>query len=212
MSPGNHQSQLQNLRSGDRLNYHGVEFQVADYSNYTDDYGYETQEWQLQSSSGQEYYLLREIDPKNPQFLVNWYLAEELHNPHITLPNYPGNIVPKLWEYMQSYETGYPELVLFGITYRFESKTEGTHESKGTNATRTTWDYWDYPHQKNLAIEAWSNSQLYVYSTKLVAPEEFSQIYKGKLDAASIGRIFSLVSQLGIASFMLLIGLVLLLF
>ncbi len=64
MLSASNQGQLLQLRPGDRLNYHGVQWQVKDYSTYVDPNGYETTEWLLQSKAGAEYYLLRELDPK----------------------------------------------------------------------------------------------------------------------------------------------------
>ncbi len=75
------EAQLQQLRSGDRLTYRSVQWRVESYSTYEDPNGYETSEWLLRSQKGAEYYLLREFDPKNPQGLVHWYLAEEISNP-----------------------------------------------------------------------------------------------------------------------------------
>ena len=64
------QAQLQQLRPGDRLNYHGVQWQVKNHSTYVDPKGYETTEWLLRSGTGTEYYLLREFDPENPEAVV----------------------------------------------------------------------------------------------------------------------------------------------
>lgn len=77
------QTQLQQLRPGDHLKYHGVQWDVKDYSTYDDPQGYETAEWLLRSQTGKEYYLLREVDPQNSESLVNWYLAEKLAYPSI---------------------------------------------------------------------------------------------------------------------------------
>lgn len=178
MFSASNQDKLLLLRPGDRLNYHGVQWQVKDYSTYTDVKGYETTEWLLQSEAGAEYYLLREFDPQNPEGLVHWYLAEEIRNPKIFQPELFNNLAVRLWHDMQSHNTPYPELQALGRRYYFESQTEGTYEGNQGDTSRITWDYWDELHQWNLAIEAWHNTKLHIYSTKVVRPEEFVDIAK----------------------------------
>lgn len=175
------QTQIQELRPGDRLKYHGVQWQIKDYSTYDDAYGYETLEWLLQSNAGKEYYLLREVDPENPESLVNWYLAEKIHNPKIFEPDSYGNLAISLWHDMQGHKTPYPELQALSRRYYFESQTQGSYEGDEGETSRITWDYWDQPHQWNLALEAWHNGEFHVYSTKLVKLEDFSEIEKGNL-------------------------------
>jgi len=173
------EAQLQQLRSGDRVKYHGVQWQVKNYSAYDDPNGYETTEWLLRSPAGAESYLLREIDPQNPESLVHWYLAEEISNPKIFQPEVFNNLAVRLWHDMQGQEAPYPELQALSRSYYFESQTEGTYDGKEGESSRITWDYWDKAHQWNLAIEAWPNGELHIYSTKVVRPEEFSEIDKG---------------------------------
>lgn len=180
MLSASNQGQLLQLRPGDRLNYYGIQWQVKDYSTYVDPNGYETTEWLLQSSvAGAEYYLLRELDPQNPEGLVHWYLAEKIPHPKIFLPNFSNNLADRLWQDMKGDETPYPALQALSRRYYFESRTEGTYEGNQGNTSRITWDYWDELHQWNLAIEAWPNTELHVYSTKVVRPEEFVEIAKG---------------------------------
>lgn len=173
------EAQLQQLRSGDRVKYHGVQWQVKNYSTYDDPNGYETTEWLLRSPAGAESYLLREIDPQNPESLVHWYLAEEISNPKIFQPEVFNNLAVRLWHDMQGQQTPYPELQALSRSYYFESQTQGTYDGKQGESSRITWDYWDKAHQWNLAIEAWPNGELHIYSTKVVRPEEFSEIDKG---------------------------------
>jgi len=82
MTAGLTETQLRHLREGSQLKYHGVQWLVQDYSTYTDDNGYETEEWQLKSSSGKAYYLLREVDPQTGEVVrqrdVPGYFAEGL--------------------------------------------------------------------------------------------------------------------------------------
>jgi hypothetical protein len=74
------QSLIQDLRSGDRIRYHGVDWDIEDYSTYRDTEGYQTDEWLLKSSGGTEYYLLREYDPQQPSTSVTWYISNPVHN------------------------------------------------------------------------------------------------------------------------------------
>jgi hypothetical protein len=173
------QAQLQQLRSGDRLKYRGVQWQVKDYSTYVDPKGYETTEWLLRSEAGAEYYLLQEFDPQNPEGLVHWYLAEEIANPKIFPPDTYNNLAVSLWHDMQGHKTPYRELLALSRCYYFESETQGTYEGKQKDTSRITWDYWDEAHRWNLAIEAWLNGELHVYSTRAVKPEDFYEIQKG---------------------------------
>jgi hypothetical protein len=201
-------TQLQQLRPGDRLKYHGVEWQVTDYSTYDDPQGYQTEEWLLQSAKNAEYYLLREVDPKKSQFVVNWYIAEEINNPHLFQPDSSENIIPSLWQDMQQQFMLYQELRLFNRSYYFESQTQGTYEGDEGETARITWDYWDQAHQWNLAIEAWENSELHVYLTKPVNSEAFSEIKKGTEFSRKKFPLFEVVS----AVVVLIVGLLLMIF
>lgn len=173
------ETELRKLREGDRLKYHGVQWMVKDYSTYTDPQGYETEEWLITSQTGKEYYLMREVDPNNPDALVHWYVAEELRNPAIYEPNSSRDLATTLAMDMRSHKEPYPELRLFNRIYQFESQTEGQYESDGQMRSRTTWDYWDATHLWNLALEAWSDRTLVVYSTREVQPADFSEIRPG---------------------------------
>lgn len=173
------ETQLRQLRENDRLKYHGVQWQIDDYSTYTDDNGYETEEWLLRSQTGKEYYLLREVDPANPSGSVRWFLAEALRNPALYEPESVRDVALTLAADMRSQRTPYPTLKLFNRTYEFESKTEGDYASDSESRIRITWDYWDAPHLWNLALEAWSNNKLVVYSTREVRPEDFTDVQRG---------------------------------
>jgi len=197
--------QLQQLRPGDRLKYRGTEMEVTDYSTYDDPQGYKTEEWLLESET-QEYYLLREVDPQNPESVVNWYVAEEIDNPQIFQPDSPENVVPGLWQDMQQQFMLYQELRLLNKNYYFESQTQGTYEGDEGETSRITWDYWDKAHQWNLAIEAWENGELHVYSSKRVYPEAFSDI--GKTTRKPSFPIFQTLGALSLV----IIGLLLLIF
>ena len=169
------ETSLRQLREGDRVQYHGVQWQVKDYSLYTDD-GYETEEWLLQAQTGKQYYLLREVDPENTQAPVQWYLAEEVQHPCLYDPSSARDITLTLADAMWNHQSPYPALQLFNRVYQFDSETEGEYESDGSSQTRITWDYWDASHLWNLALEAWGGRKLLVYSSRTVQPADFSKI------------------------------------
>lgn len=205
-------TKLQQLRPGDHLKYHGVQWDVKDYSTYDDSYGYETAEWLLRSRHGTEYYLLREVDPQNPETLVNWYLAEEVQEPKIFQPDSQENIVPGLWQDMQEQREPYPELQSLGRVYFFESQTWGSYEGEERN-TRITWDYWDRMHHWNLALEAWPNRELNVYLTKMVKPEDFYDIEIGAVKQKSgLGKFLAANYQVLLAFSMLCVGILMMIF
>jgi Domain of unknown function (DUF4178) len=164
---------LETLREGDRITYYGVRWQICDYSTYTEPQGYKTEEWLLRSTTGKDYYLLKEIDPSSTG--ERWYIAEELTAPHIIDPTTQGDVLTSLVGAMRSRQNPYPQIQLFNRLYQFESTTEGIYESDGGTQQRITWDYWDEAHLWNLALEAWGNGQLIVYSTREVQPESFSE-------------------------------------
>ncbi|GAB4344207.1 MAG: hypothetical protein OHK0047_37100 [Leptolyngbyaceae cyanobacterium] len=166
---------LRQLQPGDLIYYHGVQWRVKDVSHYRDPDGYETEEWLLKSPLSKEYYLLREVDPENPTAEVNWYIAEQLRNPAIYEPGSSRDLLTSLAYEMRSGREPYPQLQTLNRIYIFESKTEGTYESEDGSEYRITWDYWDAAHLWNLALEAWSDSSLSVYSTRKVRPADFSQ-------------------------------------
>jgi hypothetical protein len=168
--------QLETLQEGDRLTYYGVRWQAIERSTYTDPKGYETEEWLLRSTTGKEYYLLKEIDPNSTG--ERWYIAEELTAPTLIDPTTQTDVLTAVVGAMQSKQTPYPQLQLFNRLYHFESVTEGTYSSDDSTQQRITWDYWDTAHLWNLALEAWSGSKLVVYSTREVQPENFSEHYK----------------------------------
>jgi Domain of unknown function (DUF4178) len=170
------QAQLQQLRAGDRVTYGGVQWEVADYSSYDDDNGYATEEWLVKATNARSYYLLREVDPENPETIVNWYLSEEINGSRISGDNFSDNLQFTMWRVMRDGEQPYPHLRALGREFYFESKTDGTYSDDSGKASRTTWDYWDQEHLWNLAIEAWGDGELHFYSTKKVNPEDFSEV------------------------------------
>jgi hypothetical protein len=190
MTAGLTETQLRQLREGSCLKYHGVQWEIQDYSTYTDDNGYETEEWLLKSSSGKEYYLMREIDPQHAETQVHWYLAEELRYPTLINPQTSRDRLTTIGGDMRSHGTPDPELQLFNRVYTFESQTEGDYESEGKTRHRITWDYWDTAHLWNLALEAWSDGTLVVYSTREVQPTDFTEMRSSNRAALAPGQSF----------------------
>ena len=164
---------LPRLRAGDRVTYGGTQWEVEDFSTYDDAKGYEMMEWLLRSNQS-SYYLLREVDPENPETNVNWYLSEEISVNRLSGEYVGDNIKFGLWDSMRESREPYPKLRALGRLYYFESLTEGTYNSVDGKESRTTWDYWDEDHLWNLAIEAWQDRELHIYSTKKVSPEDFA--------------------------------------
>ncbi len=164
---------LTRLRAGDRVTYGGTQWEVKDFSTYDDANGYETMEWLLKSGKS-SYYLLREVDPENPDTRINWYLSEEIGVDRISGEHVGDNVRFALWDAMQEHREPYLKLRALGRLYYFESQTEGIYTSTDSSEDRITWDYWDEEHLWNLAIEAWQNRELHVYSTKKVNPEDFA--------------------------------------
>lgn len=181
------QAQLQKLRAGDRITYGGVQWQIADYSFYNDDNGYTTEEWLLKSIGTRSYYLLREIDPVNPENRVNWYLSEEISGSSVSGEHVGDNLQFTMWRVIRDGEQAYPHLHALGKDFYFESQTDGTYSSESGKASRATWDYWDQEHLWNLAIEAWEDGDIHFYSTKKVNPQDFSEVIADVNKASLVG-------------------------
>lgn len=184
------EEQLRQLREGDQLQYHGVQWMVKDYSTYTDPKGYETEEWLLKTRTGKEYYLMREVDPHAAGTNVAWYLAEEVKNPSIYEADTAQEVTWNLADEMLAGKDPYPKLQIFNRIYLFESKSEGTYRSEYGLRTRITWDYWDEPHLWNLALETWANGSLNTYSTRPVQPADFTDLQKSDTKKRSSAQKF----------------------
>jgi hypothetical protein len=178
------QARLQRLRSGDRVTYAGMQWQVMDYSTYEDAEGYETAEWLMRSPLGKEHYLLREVDPHNPDASVNWYFSEEIYLNQVSGIHPGDDIRFGLWQAMRDRQP-YDQLRALGKVYTFESATTGNYKGPEGDEPRTTWDYWDNNRTWNLAFEAWSDGTIRVYSTKSVTPEEFSDVERNAINAVA---------------------------
>lgn len=210
------QSQIQDLRSGDRIRYHGVNWDIEDYSTYRDKERYQTDEWLLKSSGGTEYYLLREYDSEESSNSVTWYISNPVHNYRLLVPGSKEDILPFLLKKMQSDDIPYPELQLFYKSYYFESRTQGKYESTDKTQSRITWDYWDQDHLTNLAIEAFFNGKIDIYFTKIVEIEDFSHIQEGaiaklfnfkfKFNANLLIEIIIALAMLSVGVFMMIFG------
>ncbi len=172
------QAQLQKLRAGDRVTFDNVQWQVNDYSTYNDANGYETAEWLLWCTGKGERYLLREVDPVNPEQLVNWYFSQEINISQVSGEHTGDNLKFAIWQAMRDQAEPYPVLNALGRAYNFESKTTGDYNGPDGTVSRTTWDYWDDENLWNLAIEAWREGDLHVYVTRTVDPVDFSEVEK----------------------------------
>ncbi len=169
----NYISFLPRLREGDRVTYDGTDWEIRDFSTYNDANGYEMMEWLIQSNHN-SHYLLREVDPEQPETKINWYLSEEIKVDRVSGEHVGDNMQFLLWDAMKGNREPYPKLRALGRLYYFESQTEGTYKGEEGSESRKTWDYWDEEHLWNLAIEAWQNRELHVYSTQKVSPEDFA--------------------------------------
>ena len=118
---------------------------------------------------------------------MQWYLAEALQDFKISEPGSLIDLETTLTGDILAQRSPYPQLQLYHRVYNFESQTTGTYESAAGKSERTTWDYWDDPHLWNLALEAWSDGKLVVYSTRTVQPADFDQIQSAPADQATIG-------------------------
>ncbi len=171
------ETQLRQLRAGNLITYHGVQWSVMDHSSYTEDEDYYMEEWLLQAKSGKEYYLLYERETKDDgERSQEWYIAEQLRYPVIYEPKSSQNLVRSLAQMMLSHQEPYPRLQSLNRIYEFESSTEGDYNSEGTLQHRVTWDYWDQAKLWNLALEAWEDGHLDVYSTRRAQPSEFTNL------------------------------------
>jgi hypothetical protein len=182
-------SELQKLRSGNRLKYDRRIWQVHSFSTYTDPAGYKTSEWLIKVDPKAEkaanktvnraekaFYLLREVDPEQSD-KVNWYLSEEVQHPVIQRPPNAENCLPNILQLFQSKASPIQDLKAFYRNYFFESDSTGDYRENGIVSPRRTWDYWDATHQWNLAFEYWlTESKLMVYSTRTVSPEDFTDV------------------------------------
>ncbi|NET73505.1 MAG: DUF4178 domain-containing protein [Sphaerospermopsis sp. SIO1G2] len=207
-------TQLDNLRPGDRITYNNVTWYIKNYSTYEDEEGYQTDEWLLVSSGGAEYYLLREYEADEEENPITWYISNELENVQLYIPGFQEDILPRLWQDMQAFSEPYPKLKLFYKIYYFDFQTQGTYDVNGIKKERITWDYWDQAHLTNLAIEAFPNRKLEIYSSKVVQPEEFSGIQKSAVSTFNYPQN-NFTKNLGesiAASLFVLFGLLLMLF
>ncbi len=173
-------TQIEQLRSGDRLEYQGVQWQVQDYGTYKDPQGYQTQEWQLSSKNCQKCYLQREYNPIESAEPIHWYFAEEISNPQVLKPGESANLIPSVWQKMQDAKTPEGELQALNRSYLFDFQTEGTYSDHDGSLPRITWDYWDKAHRWNLELEAFPDKELHVYSSQEVKPEAFHTLPPAK--------------------------------
>src|SRR5262249_29650040 len=66
-----------------------------------------------------------------------------------------------------------PALTYDGQSYRYTDKTEGTYEDEpGQRTGKTTWEYWDAGHVRNLAVEVWADGRIDCYRGTYIDPAQ----------------------------------------
>ncbi|MCM0083028.1 DUF4178 domain-containing protein [Geomonas sp. Red32] len=170
--------QLEQLAVGDSFILSGVQWAVRELNLFQDPSGYRTVEWRVQSSRAGEYYLMVEHDPAHPAGPI-WYLSERLPSPKLIRPDTGGNVFGKLQETFSSHAAPPPALAVNGTTFLFESSSSGTFTSDGETQHRSTWEYWDQTHSRNLALEFWDDGNLLVYQARTIRPESVITLQKG---------------------------------
>lgn len=181
-------SPLDFLAAGDSFALSGVTWAVRELHYYHDPDGYATREWRIESSQRGEYYLLREHDPARSDNPV-WYLSERLVSPKLLSPSEGRNVFAQLKKTFSANVVPPASLNANGTTYLYESTSSCRADWDGTPMQRTTWEYWDTTHSRNLALEFWGNGELLVYQAGKVEPEAITDLQKGGAKQLS-GRFF----------------------
>jgi Domain of unknown function (DUF4178) len=142
-------------RVGQTLTFEGQEWEVTDHSSYWDE-GYRVLEWCCESD-GAEAYLLKEIHEGAP---VKWFFTRRVPNARVDgLPAAGRGATPP------------PALTCEGQSYHYAESTEGTYEEDpGNRVEKTTWEYWDAAHTRNLAIEVWAEGRIDCYRGAYIEP------------------------------------------
>lgn len=152
-------------RVGDTLTVAGEDWEVTDHSSYWNDAGYRVTEWECEAADTTAY-LLKELAEGGA---AKWLFTRQIDSGAVTLPG-GGALAAS-----QPQRTAPPpaSLVHDGQTYQHAETTEGTYEDDpGEREAKTTWDYWDAGHAKNLAIEIWADGRLDTYLGAYVDPAQ----------------------------------------
>lgn len=169
---------LERLAVGDSFVFSGVLWAVRELNVFQDPSGYRTTEWRIASSRKGEYFLMQEHDPAHGAGPV-WYLSERLSAPKLLSPETGKNISGQLQESFSSVKTPAPTLTVNDTSFIFESSSSGMFTSQGESQHRTTWEYWDKTHSRNLALEFWDDGNLLVYLARTIKPEQVQDIQTG---------------------------------
>ena len=143
-------------KNGDVVHLKGVSYEVTSRDTYKNDDGYRVIEWCLETDDT-ENYLLKEFDKGG----MKWFFTRWQTNDSVTLPD--GT---QLHEVLHGVKDMKPPTLLLhgGVQYGYDDTTEGTDEDDdGNKVDKTTWDYWDAAHQKNLAVEIWADGGVDFY-------------------------------------------------
>ena len=142
-------------RVGQTLSFDGREWEVTDHSSYWNDEGYRVTEWCCETE-GVEAYLLKEVKDGEP---TRWFFTRGIPRAAVTGLD-PGR--PAAPPGTLTYE---------GRTYRYAETDEGTYEDEpGERVAKTTWEYWDDGHQRNLAVEVWGDGRVDCYHGAYIDP------------------------------------------
>lgn len=169
--------ELEKLAVGDSIELSGVHWAVRELNLFQDPSGYRTSEWRIDSSRRGEFYLMVEHDPA--QAAPVWYLSERLSSPKILSPETGKNIYRRLQESFSTSTTPPAALTATDTTFYFESSSSGIFTSQGESQHRSTWEYWDKTHSRNLALEFWDDGNLLVYLARVIRPESVQSLRKG---------------------------------
>lgn len=168
---------LERLAVGDSFAFSGVRWAVRELNLFQDPSGYRTTEWRIESSRRGEYYLMVEHDPSQADPI--WYLSERFAAPKLLAPEQGKNIYYQLKESFSANKIPPPALIANDMTFVFESSSSGQASWEGESLHRTTWEYWDKTHSRNLALEFWQNGDLLVYLARRIQVDRISDLQRG---------------------------------
>jgi hypothetical protein len=171
-------NQLERLAVGDSFVFSGVRWAVRELNVFQDPSGYRATEWRIASARKGEYFLMREHDPAQPVDPV-WYLSERLVAPKLLSQETGKNLYVQLQKSFSTNKTPPLTLTVTDTNFIFESTSSGAFTSQGESQHRTTWEYWDKTHSRNLALEFWDDGNLLVYLARVIKPQQIQDIQTG---------------------------------
>jgi hypothetical protein len=170
-------------RVGQTLRADGMVWEVTDHSSYWNDAGFRVTEWCCETEDT-EAYLLKEVKEGEA---VRWFFTRKISAETVTVA--AGEPLPKWFEKNKS-ATPPGTLTREGRAYTYAETDAGTYEDEpGQRVGKTTWEYWDEPHARNLAVEIWEDGRLDCYHGAYVDPGQVTivgtQASSGGSDAAA---------------------------